>query len=130
MKKSFTLIELIFTILIISIISAIAVPKLNDYLSKSTSTTITQDIRTITNAIQQSYLLNGTMNKITDTVTINPKYWTISDTEVKYIENNNVCVSIKIDASNLIVTIDSNISSICEQISNNGIESLTIPLQN
>ena len=130
MKKAFTLIELIFTILIIAIISAIAVPKLTDYLTKSTSTTITQDIKTITNSIQQSYLLNGSVDKISDTITINPKYWTITDLEVKYIDNNKDCISISIDNNNLVISIDSNTSNICQQISDNGITSQTINLVN
>jgi prepilin-type N-terminal cleavage/methylation domain-containing protein len=128
MQKAFTLIELIFTILIIAIISAVAVPKLTDYLSKSTSTTISQDVKTITNSIQQKYLLDGSIDKITDSVNINEKYWTITDKEVKYTDSSKDCVSIKVEDNNLIVSIDSNSSNICQEIAKNGVVSQTIEL--
>ena len=67
LQKAFSLIELIFVIAILGIIATIAVPKLLNSRSNAVVTTIKQDISTITTAIQSQYMLNGSIDKITDT---------------------------------------------------------------
>ena len=71
-KKAFSLIELIFIISVLGIIAAVAVPKLLDSRSSAVVTTIKQDIVTITTSIQSYYMLNSGIEKITDSVNINP----------------------------------------------------------
>ena len=77
LQKAFSLIELIFVIAVLGIIATVAVPKLLDSRSGAIVTTIKQDISTITTAIQSHYMLNGKIEKITDSVNINEKNWII-----------------------------------------------------
>lgn len=78
-KKAFSLIELIFVIAVIGIISSIAIPKFLDSRSSAIVTSIKKDISTITTSVQSHYMLNNGISKITDSVNINSSIWTIED---------------------------------------------------
>lgn len=128
MKKAFSLIELIFAILIIAVISSIAIPKLFNISTNATANTIFQDTKTITNSIQSYYMLNGEIDKITDSVNINKKYWDIEDKKISFFDNNNECIVISIEDNTIITTINSNVGDICEELLAKGIENQIINL--
>ena len=50
-KKGFSLLEIIFTITVISIIAAVAIPKLNNSIKKTNLTKIKNDVALIRNAL-------------------------------------------------------------------------------
>jgi len=128
MKKAFSLIELVFAILIIAVISSIAIPKLFNISSSATVNTIYQDTTTITNAIQSYYMLNGQITKITDSVNINKKYWAIEDQKVTFYDQDKECISIAIEENTINKTISSESGEICDKLVEKGIENQIINL--
>ena len=126
MKQAFSLLEVIFTIAIIGLITSVAMPKLFDTKENATATTIQQDISTITTAIQSYYLTNNKIDNITDAVTINSSIWDIEKQNVKFKD----CITISIEENKLIVDINENdTSSICQKLSKHNIKDITYNLQ-
>ncbi len=129
MRKGFSLIELIFIIVVIGIIATAAVPKLMGMRTNAIVSSLKQDISTVTTSVQSYYLTNGQISKISDAVTLNESTWVIADKEIKYLEDNNTCVNIKIDDSNLVVTVDEDAGEICAQLIDTGITNISYPLK-
>ena len=121
-KKSFSLVELIFVIVVMGIIASVALPRLMDTRKDATASSLKQDISTITTSIQSYYLIKGSINKISDAVSLNNSVWKIFDTEVKYIENEKTCVDIKIENKQLKINIDPTTGDICQELSDSGIQ--------
>lgn len=70
MKSAFSLLELIFAIVILGIIVAFAVPKFMDTKDSALVSTIKGDVNTAINSIQSYYLLNNKIDKITEAMNI------------------------------------------------------------
>ena len=128
LQKAFSLIELIFVIAVLGIIATFAIPKLLDTRSSAVVTTIKQDISTITTAIQSQYMLNSTIDKITDSVTINEKNWKIEDKKLRYDIDGTNCVKIEVLTNSLSVIIDEKSSSLCQKIYDAGVRNITYDL--
>ncbi len=128
LQKAFSLIELIFVIAVLGIIATFAIPKLLDTRSSAIVTTIKQDILTITTAIQSQYMLNSTIDKITDSVTINEKNWKIEDKKLRYDIDGTNCVKIEVLTNSLSVIIDEKSSSLCQKIYDAGVRNITYDL--
>ncbi len=126
--KAFSLIELIFVIAVLGIIATFAVPKLLNTKSSAVVTTIKQDINTITTAIQSQYMLNSTIDKITDSVTINEKNWDIEDKKIEYNIDGTSCVIIEVVSNNLTVTINEKSTSLCQKLYDAGVRNITYDL--
>jgi general secretion pathway protein G len=129
LRRGFSLLELIFAIVVIGIIATIAIPKLTNLTSKANVSTIKNDINTIVSSVQNYYILHGKIDTISDSVNINSSTWNISDNEVIFQENNKNCVSISLKNTNLILTINENVGNICKELHNNGIIDTNYPLQ-
>ena len=127
-KKGFSLIELIFVIAILGVIAAVAIPKLLDSRSNAITSTIKQDISTISTAIQSHYLINGNLNKITDAVNVNSQTWIISDNKLEFNHENNTCITMEVISSKLNVTIVNTSSDLCQQIYDTGIRDISYNL--
>jgi len=131
LKKGFSMIELIFVIAVLGIIAAVAVPKLLDSRSSALSTTIKQDISTITNSIQSYYMLNGELDDIKKSVNINSKTWEVTTQKAIFprTETGTECVTIEITGNELIVNIDeNNDTEVCKKLVSSGIEDTTYKL--
>jgi general secretion pathway protein G len=127
-KKAFSIIELIFVISIIGIIITVAMPKLTKSRNGAIVTTIKQDINTITTAIESYYMLNNGINNIEDSVKIDKNIWSISSKEVRYLtdDKTNLCVSIKVENSKLILDInEANQNKICQKLMQKGVTDMT-----
>ena len=120
-KRAFSLIELIFAIVVIGIISTVAIPKLMSFTSKATVSTIKQDTNSILSAIQSYYIVNHKIDKITDAISINSSVWNITDKTVKYIQDKKTCIDITITTNTLTVTIDETSSDTCKKLKEQGI---------
>lgn len=127
-KKAFSLIELIFVIALLSIIAAVAVPKLLDSRSDAMAATIAKDISTISTSVQTYYMVNGSIDNISKAVNLNEKNWNISNTQLLFKSENNTCVDININDDKLVVNIDQNSSDLCEKIYETGVRSQTYDL--
>ena len=117
LKKSFSLIELIFIIAIIAIISSIAIPKLSSLNTKATVSSIKQDINTIISSSKSYYLINNKLDKINDAINLDSSVWTISDTQLKYKE----CLTITLNNLQLNLSISPASSDICKNLHENGV---------
>ncbi|MCK5294818.1 MAG: type II secretion system protein [Arcobacteraceae bacterium] len=120
-KKAFSLIELIFTVVIIGIISTVAIPKLMSINSKANVSTIKQDTNSIISAIQSYYIVNNKIDKISDAISINPSVWSVADKTVKYMQNEEECINITIATDNLTITMDETSSAMCQELKDQGI---------
>jgi len=120
-KKAFSLIELIFIIAVLAVISSIAIPKFMEINSKAKVSSLKQDISTIISSTQSYYLVNNKIDKISDAVNLNSSVWNITDTQIKY-EN---CITINLNTSDIRLVIDSNASTLCNELANEGISNET-----
>ena len=126
--KAFSLIELIFAIVIIGIISTVAIPKLMSFSSKASVSTIKNDTNAILSSIQSYYIVNKKIDKITDSININSSVWDITDKIVKYKENDKGCITITVNGAKLEIVIDETAGEICKELKNQGIISQTFDL--
>ena len=128
-KKAFSLIELIFAIVIISIIASVALPKLMDTRTDAVVSTLKQDITTVVTSVQSYYLVKGKIDKISDAVNLNSSTWDIEDTKIQYLEDSKACVIIKKVNSTLELIIDKSTGSICQKLYDSGIVTTTYDLK-
>lgn len=127
-KKAFSLVEIIFVIVIISIIAAVAVPKLMGTKASASAATMKQDITTISASIQSYYMLNGKIEKISDAVNINQSRWNVSDKQLEYKIDELTCITIDIKNNKLNITIDKSAGEVCQKLYDDGIRNDTIDL--
>lgn len=125
MKSGFSLLELIFAIVILGIISSFAIPKYMDTKDSALVSTLKRDVSTATSSIQSYYLLNQKIDKISDALTINSTNWTLEDTKIS---DKNSCLSLEIvtssdsSAKSLELIVDTEMdSNICKKIRDAGL---------
>jgi len=135
LKKGFSLLELIFAIVVIGIIASFAIPKYLDTKDSAMASTIKRDITSTTASIQSYYLVNGKIDKISDAITLNEAHWTVTDSKVTYQNNEKDCVTLEVKANDgdnkkiLELIVDSTATSgICEILTADGIKSTTYNL--
>ncbi len=131
MKSAFSLLELIFAIVILGIIASFAVPKLMDTKDSALISTIKRDLNTSINSIQSYYLLNQKIEKISDTMNINDTNWIISDLKM---QDKNSCLSLEVKTSDLgnktieLTVDDTKEITICKKLRDAGLISKTYEL--
>ena len=96
MKSAFSLLELIFAIVILGIVASFAIPKYIDTKDSALVSTIKRDLNTAVSSLQSYYLLNQKIEKISDVLTINETNWTLSDTKLS---DKNSCLFLEIKTS-------------------------------
>jgi len=128
MKKAFSLLELIFAIVIIGIIASFAVPKYLDSRNFALASTIKRDIITTTTSIQSYYLVNRKLDKISDAITLSTINWTISDKKISFFDNKQNCVDLEIKNSSVSIKINKDAGNVCIALSELGVENLDIDL--
>jgi len=128
-KKAFTLIELIFVIVVIGILASFALPKFNDTRESAIINNVKQDIITISNSVKSRHMLKGDVTDISNAVELNTDRWTLDSGKLKveYKISNNTCVAIEIDKSSathkLDITITPSSTDMCQKIANDGVAS-------
>jgi general secretion pathway protein G len=131
MKNAFSLLELIFAIVILGIVASFAVPKYLDTKDSALVSTLKRDISTSVSSIQSYYLLNQKIDKISDAIGVNKTNWTIADTKIS---DKNECLSLEIKTSDsgsksLELTVDdANTSNICVKLIASGLETTSYEL--
>lgn len=96
MKSAFSLLELIFAIVILGIVASFAIPKYIDTKDSALVSTIKRDLNTAVSSLQSYYLLNQKIEKISDVLTINDTNWTVSDTKIS---DKNFCLYLEVQTS-------------------------------
>ena len=96
MKSAFSLLELIFAIVILGIVASFAIPKYIDTKDSALVSTIKRDINTAVSSLQSYYLLNQKIEKISDVLTINDTNWIVSDTKIS---DKNSCLYLEVQTS-------------------------------
>ena len=131
MKNAFSLLELIFAIVILGIVASFAVPKYLDTKDSALVSTIKRDVSTAVSSIQSYYLLNQKIEKIDDAINLNETNWTKTDTKIT---DKNSCLSLEIktsdaDVKSLELTVDADKDTgICVKIRDAKLETTTYPL--
>ena len=128
MRSSFTLLELIFAIVIISILVSVAIPKFFNTIIDAKVSTLKRDITTITTSLQSYYIINSKIDKISQAINFNSKIWEeVDDKSIVYKEKSNECVKIQVLIQNsqatIKLTINSQAGSICKKLDDDGIVS-------
>lgn len=122
MKNGFSLLELIFAILIIGIIASVAVPKFIDSKDEAKASTIKRDIVSATTAIQSYAMLDSSLTDIDTAIVLSKTNWTVTAGKAVFNDAaNKACVTIEIkDVSNvksLVIDIDdTSTDSVCEKL--------------
>ena len=93
MKSAFSLLELIFAIVILGIVASFAIPKYIDTKDSALVSTIKRDLNTAVSSLQSYYLLNQKIEKISDVLTINETNWSLTDTKLS---DKNLCLFLEI----------------------------------
>ena len=131
--KAFSLLEMIFAIVVISVIASIAIPKFMATRNDAVVSTVKQDISTIVTSVQSYYLVNGKIDKISDAVNLNSAVWDISDSSIVFSDEDNECIKIEIVTSSsdmeLNLTINEDAGAICKKLFSSGITSTTYKLR-
>ena len=123
MKSAFSLLELIFAIVILGIVASFAIPKYIDTKDSALVSTIKRDVNTAVSSIQSYYLLNQKIDKISDAVTVNNSNWTATDTKLT---DKNSCLTLEVKTINnvksLELTVDTTkTTTICKKIQDAGL---------
>ena len=96
MKSAFSLLELIFAIVILGIVASFAIPKYIDTKDSALVSTIKRDLNTAVSSLQRYYLLNQKIERISDVLSINDTNWTLTDTKLS---DKNLCLFLEIKTS-------------------------------
>jgi len=130
MKGAFSLLELIFVIVILGIIASFAVPKFLDTKDRVTASAIKRDVDTAINSIQAYYMLNQTINAISDAVSVNTTNWILNPNTK--LSDKSGCLTLEIVTSSNVKTLQLNLttstSSVCTKLRNTGLETKTYEL--
>ena len=132
MKNAFSLLELIFAIVVIGIISSFAIPKYLDTKNSAVVSTIKRDISTATTSIQSYYLVNGEIDRISEAVSLNTQNWIIDGLKITYQDNDTDCVVLEVkkddDGDKLTLSITPDVGPICKKLNEDGIMETTYDL--
>lgn len=131
MKSGFSLLELIFAIVILGIIASFAVPKYLDTKDSALVSTIKRDVNTVVSSLQSYYMLNQKIDKISDSLTVNNTNWTVTNTKIS---DKNSCLSLEIvtaesGSKTIELTVDTTTdTTICKKIREAGLVTTTYSL--
>jgi len=125
MKSAFSLLEIIFVIVILGIIVSFAAPKLMDTKDSALVSTLKRDVNTAINSIQSYYLLNQKIDDISDTMNLSSTNWNIE--KLKIVDKNS-CITLEVKNMSNNVIIDLQVdklkdTTICKKIRDSGLVS-------
>lgn len=128
MKTAFSLLELIFSIVIIGIIAAFAIPKYMDTRDAALASTIERDIVSTITSVQRHYLVNRKIENISDAITLNTTTWKVESKKITFKDQDNECISLEVEDKLIKLKIIKDAGSVCETLVELGIESQNFDL--
>lgn len=128
MKKAFSLLELIFAIVVIGIIASFAIPKYMDTRDSALASTIQRDVVSAASSIQSYYLVNRKIDKISDAISLNEKNWTITDKKITFNDNSNTCVELEVKTEVISLTVTKSAGNVCKALDDIGMKTQDIDL--
>lgn len=128
MKKGFSLLELIFAIVVIGIIASYAVPKYMDTRDSALASTIKRDVVTATTSIQSYYLVNRNITKISDAIVLNDVNWVITDKKITFNSSGVKCLDLEVTNTSILISLSKDSSSVCKALDTLGLKTQTIDL--
>lgn len=114
MKKAFSLLELIFAIVIIGIIASFAVPKYMDTKNYALASTIKRDLITTINAIQTHFLIHKKVENIQDVLSLNKSNWTVLEKEISFNEGDKICLKLSVDKTKIKIEVFKDVGKVCK----------------
>ncbi len=114
MKKAFSLLELIFAIVIIGIIVSFAVPKYINTKNYALASTIKRDLISTINAIQTHFLINKKVENISDVVSLNKSNWSVSSKEISFKDSDETCLKLSVDKTKIKIELFKDKGSVCK----------------
>ncbi|AXH09185.1 prepilin-type cleavage/methylation domain-containing protein [Malaciobacter halophilus] len=124
MKSAFSLLELIFVLVLLALIGSYAIPKYMNTKQAAVVTTVKRDIATITSSLQSYFLLHGEIDDINDALTLGNNNWQIDNKTITYKSSGQDCITIRVNEQEqeLELNINETLDTICEKLSNAGIK--------
>lgn len=142
-KKALSTLELLFVVAILSIISAIAIPKIYSTRTNAKAVAIATDIQAIVSSIQEYALMNDINPNIVNAswlmkeINLSPSVWAVVNDEIHLGKNGvldsaNNCITIRFNQNlDLLVNFTPIASSsLCTRILSNFNHNLEVSLQN
>jgi len=128
MKKGFSLLELIFAVVIIGIIASFAIPKYMDNRNSALASTIKRDIVTATASLQSYYLVNRKIEKISDAIILNDINWIIADKKITFKDGESTCTEIEVKDKSLEIKVTNDAGDVCKALESLGVKTQNIDL--
>ncbi len=128
MKKAFSLLELIFVIVIIGIIASFAVPKYMDTKNYALASTIKRDLTSTISAIQTHFLIHKKVENIEDVVSLNKSNWTVSKKEISFKEADEICLKLSIDKTKIKIEVFKDVGKVCKLLDEMEVKTQNIDL--
>lgn len=128
MKAAFSLLELIFAIVIMGIIASFAIPKYMDTRNQALASTIQRDVITAINSIQSYYLINRKIEDISNVISLNKKNWSVDGMKMVFKEDENSCVELQVEEEKISIKVSKDAGDVCEELENRGITTQDIDL--
>lgn len=101
-KKAFTMLELVFILVILGILAAVAIPKISASRDDAKLVALKSDINTLKTAFPAYFLAQGE-GTFLSAITLSNANWTLSDYTIQsklQDSNHNPCISVKLLNSN------------------------------
>lgn len=128
MKKAFSLLELIFAIVIIGIIASFAIPKYINTKNYALASTIKRDLVSIINSLQTHYLINRKIDNISDVITLNSSNWQLLEKNIIFSNSGQACINLKVEDTKIIINVYKDSSSVCKLLDEMKVKTQNIDL--
>jgi general secretion pathway protein G len=105
-KRAFSMLELIFVIIVLGILASIAIPNLSATRSDAKAVSVKSDIKLATDSIVAYYTAKGSISDISDSVTLDDTRWSLAANTngtanlayiFKTVSNDKECLRLEID---------------------------------
>lgn len=114
-KNGFSLLELIFAIVIIGVIAGVAVPKFMETKDDATVAAYKQDVNTIISSVRSYVLVNGS-GTLDEMVSVGSDKWDLDDTKkILTMKDDATCVKFTL-ADDLTLEIGASATDVCTKL--------------